>query len=290
MKQRSGSGRFALFVVLCVLAPIGWAGNDTFSAPGVTTSSEGLSKLDAEMSPDIIKRLPEVVRLDLMRDLFLYPEGLGKGRIIHMRVPDDNLPTEDAPGERRHSAMFKLMVMYPEMTGYSSLQAAKKSGPDGSKHPNGAMVVTLRSAEFPSLDDQLNQILLGMTKSDGTRFKTFFEAIPLAPGFSNASCVDCKRLAFRASERSGSEADLPGSSDEDVSMDVYTEYGSDKRLARLMWCTNVVLPLCSFGVKSDALGVPYGLNVGFQKSRLKELPEIVERFNAEVKKYIVDVF
>src|ERR1700741_4124977 len=146
MKRRNGLGSFVLFVVLPVLASIGWADNNAFSAPGVTTSSEGLSKLDAEMSPDIIKRLPDVARLHLMRDLFLYPEGLGKGRIIQLRVPDDNLPTDDAPGERRHSAMFKLMVMYPEMTGYSSLQAAKKSGLEGSKHPNGAMVVTLRSA------------------------------------------------------------------------------------------------------------------------------------------------
>ena len=288
MKLRCEPGRLLVVLLLSIFSLSGWA-IESFNSLDYTIPTVDRSTPDFDVDSNSFKRFPRIVDSNNMRDLFFFPDGKGRGRVVHMRMPTDYFSPEYEAHAQRYRSVLAFRILYPDMKGFSNPEVVERINAGEFTIPNGFMKAVMVGDLPLLLDGHVDELLESFTSVGTTKSELSIESLPVPEGFADPSCEKCTRVGFRGIVKHRNSRPLFRDALKGETIEAFVERDVNGRVSRLMWCFDKRAAACSIELRSSAMNVPYIFDVDFFKINLDVVSDIVERVDAKIKEFFVEV-
>jgi hypothetical protein len=259
---------------------------------------ERISHYDPEaVPPGLKKKLPPITDPDGMRDAFFYPDGLGKGRIVHMRFPKNYVSGLLYEMPSRHDDRMNFRVIYPSLLSVMAPGPLVERKKGGGFTPDDEIGMGIHWLAPGYLTAIASGIFEKMKDAESTSSSIRFEEIPVPMGFFDANCAACRRRGIREApnrevinQHRARDGLSPSPFDDwESTSDHYVEWNGRGEVTRMMTCGHTTRPLCILEIKFDEPGQLYILSASFHSRFLGELPELLGRIVGYFKASVVEI-
>lgn len=247
---------------------------------------ERISHYNPNKIPDGVRKdLPPITDENGLRDIFFYPDGLLKGRVVHMRVPQDYVSTgRELPA--RHSDHIGFAVIYPSMK-----SVADPAVFEAMKKYHGLTLDEEIGIEIDRPDPgPLAMQVSGLFGRIYTAKKTYpgmkYEDLPAPRGFIARDREGNYTQSIRQID-TGLLDQYYGMAFEDF----YIQWDWRNVPVRFMTCHMFQpRPSCIVTVLLNRQNALYELALSFHAKLLSQLPEMIERTTALVDSFVVKTY
>lgn len=248
---------------------------------------ERISHYDPEAVPKGVPNdLSPITDPNGMRDTFFYPDGIGKGRVVHMRFPKNFVLSNLGGILPRHSDHLGFLVIYPELVSVASPGIWKEMHKRGGHVPDSELAVgitrplpnylTGQAASFLSEVDEMKKRYPGVQ----------FETLSAPDGFTTSSCDHCRVKGLRRIITYPADAGLNFPNNQSI-LDTYIEWDAQGSVTRLMQCMHTDRPNCLIEIRSCENNKFYNLSIDFHDKLLPRLSDVIERVSRFVNSSVI---
>lgn len=240
---------------------------------------ERISHYDPEAIPDNVrKQISPITDPNGMKDTFFFPDGLGKGRVIHMRFPKNYVGSILGAPLPRVGDSLVFAIVYPEMISVATPSIWHRMyGRDGYV-PDEVIEVGIKRPLPTYLTDQVT-VFQEHVKETKTRFPNIvFTTIPVPAGFTTAGCERCQTEGLREVVQYRDEATTLKLSNKVEITDTYIERDANGAVTREMQCqTHTARPTCGIEIRAGKGNEFYKLDIVFHMRYLNRLADVIDR-------------
>ncbi|MGN6666026.1 MAG: hypothetical protein ACTHKH_03515 [Trinickia sp.] len=289
--KRAPSNRKARWFVLGVLiVACGYFTTKFWIAKAIPASlePERISHYDSEAIPAWVRKdLPPITDPDGMRDTFFYPDGLGKGRVVHMRFPANYVSSIFGKIPPRHAESLVFFVVYPRLESIATPPIWDEMYKYGGHIPDDEMDIGIIHSSSSYLTDQAARYMRRIEEEKIKYPDIEFRAIPIPSGFLSSNCSGCRAQGLREIVVYH-DAGIKMSSNSEIT-DTYIEWNDQNDVMRMMSCTHTDRPTCGIEISADKEHPLYRLTIGFHEKYLNRLREVVDRIEKSINSSVVEI-
>lgn len=251
---------------------------------------ERISHYDPEAIPENVRKLlPPITDPKGMRDTFFFPDGIGKGRVVHMRFPQNYV--ESALGEPlpRVGDSLVITVVYPEMISVATPAIWHQMYKYGGYIPDEAIEIAIDRPLPNYLTDQVARFLAHVKETKAKFPDIGYTKIPVPAGFPTVGCGGCRAEGLRETIQYRDDPGTPKLSDNLSVTDTYIERDADGAVTREMRCvTHVPRANCGIEIRAGTGNTFYLLAINFHLKYLDQLSEVIDRSTHLINSSIVN--
>jgi hypothetical protein len=251
---------------------------------------ERISHYDPEAIPENVRKLlPPITDPNGMRDTFFFPDGIGKGRVVHMRFPQNYVASALGEPLPRVGDSLVITVVYPEMISVATPAIWHQMYKYGGYLPDGAIEIAIDRPLPNYLTDQVARFLAHVKETKAKFPDIVYAEIPVPSGFPTVGCVGCRTEGLREIIQYRDDPGTVKLSDNIRVTDTYIEWGADGTVTREMRCeTHVPRANCGIEIRAGKKNAFYLLAVNFHLKYLNRLSEVIDRATNLVNSSVVN--
>jgi len=240
-------------------------------------------------SPDTIpvgvrKDLPPITDTNGMRDIFFYPDGLLKGRVIHLRVPKNYVST-DRSLPARHSDKLSFAVIYPSMKSILDPSVSEAITKHGGLILDEQIEISIERPDPSQLAVEVANLFGRISTAKQLDPKMKFEDLPTPPGFILRDHEGNHTQGIRQTETELLRENYTG----EAIQDSYIEWDYRDVPVKYMTCRMFDRrPSCNISIMRITNDSPYRLSLYFDAKLLPNLPEIISRSTALINSFFAE--
>jgi hypothetical protein len=250
---------------------------------------ERISHYDSEAIPRGIRNdLPPITDPDGTRDTFFYPDGIGRGRVVHLRIPKNYVSSNLGEIPPRHSDRLIFVVIYPGMISVATPSIWNEMHKRGARVPDEEMEVGIERPSPNYLTDQAARFVKRVRETKVKYPEIKFQVISIPVGFAGATCVGCRTQGLREIVEYKNDGGVRLSNNREIT-DTYIEWDAHGGVTRMMRCAHTDRPSCGIEIDESGGGKFYRLSIDFHEKYINQLREIVDRINKLIDSSVVEI-
>lgn len=250
---------------------------------------ERISHYDPEAIPrDIPNDLPPITDPDGTRDTFFYPDGIGKGRVVHLRIPKDYVSSNLGEIPPRHSDRLVFVVIYPGMISVATPSIWGEMHKRGARVPDEEMEIGIERPSPSYLTDQATRFMERVKETKVKYPGVEFRETSIPAGFASTTCVGCRKQGLREMVEYKNDDGAKLSNNREIT-DTYIEWDGHGSVTRMMRCTHTDRPSCGIEIDESREGKFYRLSINFHEKYIKRLQEVIGRITRSIDSSVVDI-
>jgi len=251
--------------------------------------AERISHYDPEAIPrDIRNDLPPITDPDGTRDIFFYPDGIGKGRVVHLRIPKNYVSSNLGEIPPRHGDRLVFVVIYPGMISVATPSIWNEMHKRGAHVPDEEMEIGIERPLPNYLTDQATRFAKRVEETKAKYPGIKFKAISIPVGFAGTTCGGCRTQGLREIVEYKNDDGVKLFNNLEIT-DTYIAWDGHGGVTRMMRCTHTVRPSCGIEIDESREGKFYRLSIDFHEKYINQIREIIDRVNKSIDSSVVEI-
>ncbi|WP_155123191.1 MULTISPECIES: hypothetical protein [Burkholderia cepacia complex] len=243
-----------------------------------------ISHYDPNAIPDGVRTdLPPIIDAHGKRDAFFYPDGLLKGRVVHMRFPKNYVHfTQNLPP--RHATQFSFAVIYPRMISIIDPEVIESMKRNGGHILDDEVHFSIQSPGTSS-ENEVAGLKERMRRYEKKKDEVHFSEIKVPSEFAAGAPEKYRASGIR-------EVDVRGMANgDDRVIDTYMLWSRDGKINRFMRCyPSDARPQCNMSIDADKASDLYGMSFSFHMKLLSRLPSLTADLRSLIGSFMVKVY
>lgn len=232
--------------------------------------------------PGLHKKLPPITDPDGMRDTFFYPDGLGKGRIVHMRFPADYVLPIIWRVPPRHGDTLGFEVVYPELKSIVSKAVAPRREAVGGRPLDEQMEIGVIWPGSGDVDSMMASMQAAVEQAKEGHYSARFEEIAVPTSFYSNDCAKCSRRGVRV-------INVPFQNSYSTGREYYAEWDERGTVTRMLACEHTFRPRCALSIRPTQAHPLFILMIDFHLKYVDQLPEVVDAVGSYFNSAVVEI-